>query len=108
MTFQAKVDNYRRYPDTIVMGFTKIGGLIALLKITQLLTFYHQRTFEKAYESKEKHQDYAEVSSQIQHPHLDVNLTTLDGNTESKFKDTFTFENLKLLMERVQKLEDQN
>ena len=30
------------------------------------------------------------------------------GNSTTSFKDTFTFENFKLMMERLQKVEEQN
>lgn len=36
-----------RYPDSIVDGFTKIGGLLAIFRIGILLSFFHQSMFEK-------------------------------------------------------------
>jgi hypothetical protein len=36
-----------RYPDSIVNGLTKIGGLLAIFRIGLLLSYLHQSKFEK-------------------------------------------------------------
>lgn len=38
---------YQKYPDSIFNGLAKIGGLIALLRIGTLLSFYNKRFFDK-------------------------------------------------------------
>ena len=38
---------YQKYPDSILSGLAKIGGLIAILRIGSLLTIYNKRFFEK-------------------------------------------------------------
>lgn len=41
------IDSYEKYPESIVSGLTKIGGLLALLKIVQFALFYlHRYLFE--------------------------------------------------------------
>ena len=42
MMFLPKEDVYERYPDTLGIALTMIGGFIALLKVAQLLRFFHQ------------------------------------------------------------------
>ena len=39
------VQYYRRYPDTIVMALTRIGGLLALLRIGIALSWFHEFKF---------------------------------------------------------------
>jgi hypothetical protein len=36
-----------RYPDSIVDGLTKIGGILAIFRIGLLLSYLHQCSFEK-------------------------------------------------------------
>ncbi len=36
-TQQELVDSYERYPDSVVSGLSKIGGILGLLKILQLI-----------------------------------------------------------------------
>ena len=45
--FYGNLDFYRRYPDTIVMGLTKVGGMLAILNIGLFLRFLHRKYFEK-------------------------------------------------------------
>ena len=45
--FLQTATTYRRYPDSLLMGFAKLGGLIALLKVSLLLRFIHQKLFER-------------------------------------------------------------
>ena len=52
MGFQPTMNVYTHYPDSIVIGLSKIGGLIALFKIAQLLRIYHKSKFEKQYDDK--------------------------------------------------------
>ena len=41
---------YKRYPDQLTTALSKIGGLIALLKIASLvLKEYHRRSFENQF-----------------------------------------------------------
>jgi hypothetical protein len=48
MRYPEKVDVYKRYPDQFTTALSKIGGLIALLKIASFaLKEYHRRIFEK-------------------------------------------------------------
>ena len=35
-----------RYPDTILSGFAKLGGLLAILRIGMFFHWYHRKTFE--------------------------------------------------------------
>ena len=42
-----KIDYISRYPDSILMALAKIGGLLALLKISFILSIYHQKMFKK-------------------------------------------------------------
>ena len=44
--FFENVGLYSRYPDTILMGLTEVGGLLALLNIGIALRFFHKRYFE--------------------------------------------------------------
>lgn len=39
-------DVYTRYPETLVSGLTKIGGLIALIKVLAYMRFIHKLQFE--------------------------------------------------------------
>ncbi len=43
-------DVMRLYPDTILMGLQKVGSLIAILKFSLILRYFHQRQFEKKLE----------------------------------------------------------
>ena len=52
MGYQTKIDIYERYPDTLAMAMTKVGSLIALIKVAGFLRLYHQRKFEKFYSSE--------------------------------------------------------
>jgi hypothetical protein len=46
--YPEKIDVYKRYPDQLTTALSKIGGLIALLKIASYaLREYHRRIFEK-------------------------------------------------------------
>lgn len=38
---------YERYPDQLILGLTKIGGLLALFKVTLLMRWYHKVEFER-------------------------------------------------------------
>jgi hypothetical protein len=40
-------DVYTRYPETVLSGLTKIGGLIALIKALTLFSLLHKHRFEK-------------------------------------------------------------
>ena len=39
-------DVYTRYPETLLSGLTKIGGLIALIKVLAYMRFIHKLQFE--------------------------------------------------------------
>ena len=40
-------DSYEKYPESVVSGLTKIGGILALVRIVQLVLFYiHRYLFE--------------------------------------------------------------
>ena len=42
------VDSYEKYPESVVSGLTKIGGILALVRIVQVALFYlHRYLFEK-------------------------------------------------------------
>lgn len=43
---------YKRYPDTLVSALSKIGGLLALLKVGILLKNIHQKNFERKVEEE--------------------------------------------------------
>jgi hypothetical protein len=41
------VDSYEKYPESVVTGLTKIGGILALVRIVTLALFYlHKYLFE--------------------------------------------------------------
>ena len=43
----AEIDYFEKYPETLVSGLTKIGGILALVRIVTLALFYlHRRQFE--------------------------------------------------------------
>ena len=44
------IDNYTRYPDSVLMGLTKVGGLLALFRILIGLRIFHRWQFEKKVE----------------------------------------------------------
>ena len=42
------IDSYEKYPETVVSGLTKIGGMLALVRLVTLALFYlHRYLFEK-------------------------------------------------------------
>jgi hypothetical protein len=42
------IDSYERYPESVVSGLTKIGGILAFVRIVTLALFYlHRYLFEK-------------------------------------------------------------
>jgi hypothetical protein len=44
----AVIESYTKYPESVVSGLTKIGGILALLRIVTLALFYlHRYLFEK-------------------------------------------------------------
>ena len=49
LTTDFEIPIYERTPDSLIMGLSKIGGLIALFKLASLLQFYHKSKFEKEY-----------------------------------------------------------
>ncbi len=50
MIYPQKIDLYKRYPDQFTTALSKIGGLLALLKIVSfVLREYHRRMFEKQF-----------------------------------------------------------
>ena len=41
------IDSYEKYPESVVSGLTKVGGILALVRIVQLALFYlHRYLFE--------------------------------------------------------------
>lgn len=46
----SNLEVYTRYPDTMSETFAKVGGLLALLKVSQLLQSYHEKKFKKQHE----------------------------------------------------------
>ena len=45
---------YERYPISITSGFSQIGGLMAFLKISLLLSYIHEKIYEKHLNNKVK------------------------------------------------------
>jgi hypothetical protein len=43
----ARGDYYERYPQSILYGFSRIGGIIAILKVSLLLEWLHERWYKK-------------------------------------------------------------
>lgn len=57
--------DYVRYPDTLVMGLSKIGGLIALFKFSLILKILHKRQFEQELsQSQGKYEDIETFASE--------------------------------------------
>jgi hypothetical protein len=46
-----EINYFRRYPDSLVTGLARIGGILALLKLGSLLQQYHQHQFSKSLRS---------------------------------------------------------
>lgn len=46
-TTLGNAEYYHRYPDTIIMGLSKIGGLLALLKLGAILHIIHHTLFRR-------------------------------------------------------------
>jgi hypothetical protein len=41
------IDSYEKYPESVVSGLSRIGGILALVRIVQLALFYlHRYLFE--------------------------------------------------------------
>lgn len=116
MGYQTKIDIYERYPDTLAMAMTKVGSLIALIKVAGFLRLYHQRKFEKFYSSEmETNEELALENENVvsQNHHFQINSHSQEDllimNNEEpvkvqQFRDTFTFENIKDLMDTVHEL----
>ncbi len=49
---QEQIEYYHRYPDSLLMGLARIGGILALLKFGGLLNLYHKRLFESSFTEK--------------------------------------------------------
>ena len=49
----ALIDSYEKYPESVVSGLTKIGGILALVRIVQLALFYLHRYLFEAHIKKE-------------------------------------------------------
>ena len=47
--FSEFIEFNERYPDSLLMGLSKLGGLLALFKISLFLRFMHQQQFEKQF-----------------------------------------------------------
>jgi hypothetical protein len=48
----ALIDSYEKYPETVVSGLTKIGGILALVRLVTLGLFYlHRYLFEKHFKN---------------------------------------------------------
>jgi mannose/fructose/N-acetylgalactosamine-specific phosphotransferase system component IIC len=45
--FATSATKFRRYPDSILTGLQKFGGLLGLFKFSILLTYLHKKRFEK-------------------------------------------------------------
>lgn len=45
--FATSAVKYKRYPDSILTGLQKFGGLLGLFKFSILLTYLHKKRFEK-------------------------------------------------------------
>ena len=109
------MDLFERYPDTLVIALTRVGSLIALLKVASLLKVYHQRKFEKSHleqsdESLFKDLEASRSSTKkINDSHYSINseeLLLLDTpQKDQQFRDMFSFENIKQLMAKVHELD---
>ncbi len=77
---------YKRYPDQFTAALSKIGGLIALLKIASLaLKEYHRKRFENQFFYPSKNRNF---SIQGSDDLIDANSTPVE------FKEMFNFKNL--------------
>ena len=47
MTIHQDIDIYNYYPSGLIEAFSKLGGLLAILKISIIMNFLHRRWFEK-------------------------------------------------------------
>ena len=107
MMFQPKLDVYDRYPDTLVIAFTRVGSLIALLKVASILKLYHQRKFERSYlgentEDQEAPPHYQNSKiNESQDSITEDQLLDAPSRTKQSFRDMFTFENIRYLMSTV-------
>lgn len=48
-SFLRDADLVIRYPDTVWMALSRIGGLLAIFKVSMLLQYFHQYLFEKGF-----------------------------------------------------------
>lgn len=44
--FAVSSQNQRRYPDSLLSGLVKLGGLLGLFKLTMFMGYFHKRNFE--------------------------------------------------------------
>ena len=47
------VDSYEKYPESVILGLTKIGGILAFVRIVSLALFYLHRYLFESHINKE-------------------------------------------------------
>lgn len=112
--------SYIRYPDSLLSGLSKIGGLMALFRLAFLFRALHKRRFEQMAE-QELTIKGAGPSSKSKNPTAAVNSTTdvdseslvADHNqneTENKrsLQEIFSMENFIAMMEKVEHSEERH
>ncbi|TNV79738.1 hypothetical protein FGO68_gene2781 [Halteria grandinella] len=131
--FATSATKYKRYPDSILTGLQKFGGLLGLFKFSILLAYLHKKRFEKKLMLKmrkgveSKPDEIGDTQSvapalhrgdMINQSHMVT--TTQNTNNEDpllkaksyeqqlaqqKFEEIFNFENFRHLLIRTQQLE---
>ena len=71
------LDFYMRYPDTMILGLQKFGGLLALLRLSIFFMLYHEKRHEKVLEKKFEQYHHTVTP-------LDIALPPLPRNEETK------------------------
>ena len=69
---------YMRYPDTMILGLQKFGGLLALLRLSIFFMLFHEKRHERVLEEKFMHYHHT--------------VTPLDIDLHQQTKETETTE----------------
>ncbi|TNV78930.1 hypothetical protein FGO68_gene16715 [Halteria grandinella] len=122
-TANPKLLIYTRYPSQFLSALVKIGGLLGLLKVMFLFSFYHRRLFEQKVLKKldtqrsENFDNVPLVESVLLQKHLNYTdhcdtqgsmLMQQERKNEvngAKFEELFTFENFMKIMQNNQRLQ---
>ena len=70
---------YLRYPDTMLLGLQKFGGLLALLRLSYFFVFFNEKRHEKKLEKKFEHLHHTVTPLNID---LHIPIENVDTNEE--------------------------